>query len=175
MKEINWYIFLRKLTLIIACGTALIMFLLTLGQGMMMFSRGARVFHGARVSPAMQAEIAKIKKKKGSPDARVTFLDILTDIEKAEINRLIADGTLGESNVDQFWDRFLRAPKRKDALQQARDTSFGAEVARNKFVIVELLFFCIFSATLGFLPHGECIICCIFCIGGYGCLLKGYR
>lgn len=150
MKKLNWYMFLKKLTLIIACGAALTMLLYGLSEGLMIFSRGARVFHGARVSPAMQAEIAKIRQEKGSPDAPIKYLDLLTDTEKTEINRLLADGTLYESNMSQFWDRFLRAPNRENAFQQAWDTRFRAEIARNKFVIVELLFFCIFSAAFGF-------------------------
>ena len=149
MKKLNWYIFLRKLTLIIACGAALTMFLYGLREGLVVFSRGARVFH-VPVSPVMQAEIAKIRQEKGSSDAPVTLLDILTDTEKTEINRLLADGTLYESNMRQFLDRFWRAPNRENAVQQARDTRFRAEVARNKFVVVELLFFSVFSAALGF-------------------------
>ena len=57
--------------------------------------------------------------------------DILTGTEKTELKRLIDIGIISDTNIDQFADRFLRAPQRETAFQQALDTSIGAAVARD--------------------------------------------
>ena len=146
MKKRNWNMFLRKLTLVFSCCAALIMFLYGLGEGARILSDGAFVLQGSRVSSAMQTEITKIKKAKGS----TKFIDIITADEKQKINTLIADGTLSEVNMPTFIARFLRAPNRATAFEQARDSTFGAEVARNNLVIVEFLLFIIFYTAIGF-------------------------
>ena len=122
------------------------MLLYGLSEGKKILSDGAFILHGPRVSPAMQTEIPKVKKVEGS----VKFSDIITEDEKQKINALIADGTLYEDNMPTFIDRFLRAPNRTEAFEQARDSSFGAEVARNNFVIIEFLFFIVFYTAVGF-------------------------
>ena len=60
-----------------------------------------------------------------------TWGEILTDTEKAKIQDLFDRGVIGESNVDQFFDRLRRAPNRKTAIEQALDSSFGAASARE--------------------------------------------
>ena len=60
-----------------------------------------------------------------------TWGEILTDVEKAELKRLISTGVISDTNIDQFKDRFLRAPNREGAFEQALDSSFGAASARE--------------------------------------------
>ena len=60
-----------------------------------------------------------------------TWGEILTDTEKAKIQDLFDRGVIGESNVDQFFDRLRRAPNRETAIEQALDSSFGAASARE--------------------------------------------
>ena len=60
-----------------------------------------------------------------------TWGEILTDEEKARYGRLWEVGVLNERNIHAFFDRFSRAPNRENAFEQALDTSFGANVARE--------------------------------------------
>ena len=60
-----------------------------------------------------------------------TWGDILTDTEKTELKRLMDVGVISDTNIQQFSDRFLRAPKRETAFQQALDASIGASVGRD--------------------------------------------
>lgn len=60
-----------------------------------------------------------------------TWKEVLTDDEKAKLKQLISWGIITETNIDQFADRFVRAPNRETAFEQALDSSFGAAAARE--------------------------------------------
>ncbi|MDE0086262.1 MAG: hypothetical protein OXU23_11150 [Candidatus Poribacteria bacterium] len=62
-------------------------------------------------------------------------MDLLTDEEKAEYRQAIAEKRLHEGNIPEFIDRFLRAPNRENAFNQAFNTGFGASAARESMDI----------------------------------------
>lgn len=60
-----------------------------------------------------------------------TWGEILTDTEKAKLQDLVRRDVINEGNIDAFLDRFLRAPNREGAFDQALDGSFSAAAARE--------------------------------------------
>ena len=60
-----------------------------------------------------------------------TWGEILTDEEKSKYEELWKSGVLHEGNIEQFFDRFERAPNRKNAFESALNTGFTGNVGRE--------------------------------------------